>query len=133
MFDKDSWVFILSSLGGLWVVIVGGIVYFCRDIISKCLWSLAIYFTRGEFNHDNNETTPDKFLWYNEYTGNYKECYILRYSIGYIGWGFFLKDKFVYKKSNWLSWLSFSNNRFPMPLNVDKTEPESILKVLQRR
>lgn len=115
------------------LIMMGGITFFVKGIIEKLLWSIIIYFFRGEFNYDNNENTPDRFLKYNESTNSFRECYITEYSLLGVRWGFFYRGKYVSKLTFWLKWAEKRESRFPMPTPVDCESPEGILRLIKTR
>ncbi len=110
-----------------------GVALFCQELIKKLLQSILIYMTRGEFNQDNNETTPDEFNLLNPNTGAFTRCYIVQYNLLDVRWGFFVKEGFVYKKSSWLSWASFKDNRFPVPICLKENDVDGLLDILKNK
>lgn len=115
------------------LIMMGGITFFIKGIIEKILWSIAIYFFRGEFNEDNNEKTPDRFLKYNSATNTFRECYITHYGLAGVRWGFFYKGGYVSKLTFWLKWADERETRFPLPVPVDCEGEEGILKLIKTR
>lgn len=103
---------------------------FFKELLGKVFWSILLYWFRGEFNSDNNEATPDKFRLFNPNTGDFLNCYITRYSIFAVTWGFFNDGGYVIKKTSWLNWAGSSELRFPMPLEVKEEDLESIVKLV---
>jgi len=115
------------------LIVMGGITFFVKGVIEKVLWSVSIYFFRGEFNYDNNEKTPDKFLKYNNSTNTFRECFITEYTLTGVRWGFFYKGMYVSKLTFWLKWADGRESRFPMPVPVDCQTTEGILKLIKTR
>lgn len=115
-----------------WLIIGAGVGLFFRDLISKFAWSIFFYLTRGEFNYDNDESTPDRFLLLNPYKGTFTECWIVNYTLFGVGWGFFTKGGLVYKKSDWISWISFKHLRFPYPIDIEQSEINSVLSIISK-
>lgn len=102
------------------ILVMAGAALFFRELISKCAWSFVLFLGRGEFNPDGDENTPDQFDLLNPCTDSWRRCYITRYHTVGVTWGFFRKDKYVEKTSNWLDWASFRGNRFPIPNGIDQ-------------
>lgn len=114
------------------LIIIGGIAVFLKGLIEKVLWSLVVYMNRGELNHDNDESTIDKFLHLNPNTGRSSTRYVVRYTLKGVHWGFFYKGKWVNKFSYWLDWAGDRESRFPWPIDTDDISEGSVLSLLKR-
>ena len=98
------------------VLTITGVALFLRELVVKCCWAFVLFLCRGEFNRDDDESTPDEFYLLNPYTDSWTHCYIFWYQPRGVRWGFMVPDMgMVYKTSNWLDWASFRGNRFPVP------------------
>lgn len=112
--ESFNWQLII--VGSITAAIIAVNTDFCKSVI----WSMILYLNRGEFNEDGADT-PDKFLLFNPQTGSFSQCYITKYTLSGVHWGFFHPiDKennmgYVSKKMYWLHWAATRNNRFPMP------------------
>lgn len=125
-------------MNDLKVIIWGGIIFFFKDLIGKLLWSVAIYMCRGELNHDNDESTFDKYLHFNPNTGIFSVKYVTKYTISGIHTGFFTdicgKKMWVQKFYFWLDWAEDRGNRFAWPIEIEEGQTdEQILNLLKRR
>lgn len=114
-------------------ILIAGIVFFMKSLVEKALWSMALYLCRGEFNDDNNESTPDPFLHLNVNTGKFLKCYITKYTILGVHWGFFYNGGYVSKFSFWGDWSSDRANRFPIPVKADPEDEESMVQIFKGR
>lgn len=115
------------------LLITGAVAYFIKDLIAKILWSLLLYLTRDDLNHDNDKYTPDKFLRQNPYTDSISERYIIKYTIAGVHWGFFHNDRWVHKFSFWLDWAEDRENRYPIGIKTDRISEETIVKLMRNR
>lgn len=115
------------------VLIIGGAVFFFKDLVAKFIWSLILFIYRDDFNHDKDSDTPDKFLHYNSAVDKFSERYILRYAPLGVHWGFFLNGAFVQKFSFWLDWADDRENRFPCPIELLDKDEEHFVKILKKR
>jgi hypothetical protein len=115
------------------LIVIGGTALFCKDLVGKILWSIILYLYREELNHDNDPTTPDKYLHYNKDVDKFTERYILRYAPHGVHWGFFLDGAFIQKFSFWLDWADDRSNRFPCPIEMKNEDQEYFVKILKKR
>ena len=115
------------------VLLIGAVALFFKSLVEKALWSIALYLCRGEFNHDNNESTPDAFLHFNPNTGKFQKCYITKYTLLGVHWGFFHDGGYVSKFYFWADWASDKTNRFPIPIKVDSQNEASLVKFIKGR
>lgn len=127
----------MEEIKQFWLLVIGVFVVIFQDVGRKTFWSLAAYFGRGEFNDDNRESTPDKFLLLNPSTGTFQKCYITKYTLTGVQWGFYYEKDglkgLILKKTFWLSWAGSRDNRFPMPIHIEKDDIQSMLEIIQRR
>jgi hypothetical protein len=103
------------------------------DTLVNLFWSVVSYLKRGEYNTDDNESTVDRFLKVNANSDGFTECYITRYRFWGVEWGFCYNGGYVAKKSNWLTWAAFRNDRFPMQLNYKSNDLQSLLNILMKK
>ena len=116
----------------IYLIIIGGVVLFLQGLIGKILWSIVLFINRGELNHDNNESTPDKFLHVNPNTDRFTTRYVIKYTLKGVHWGFFYKGKWVGKFSFWLDWADDRKNRFPWPIDIEDVQSEqAVLSLLK--
>jgi len=114
------------------LIVLAAFGYFVKDVIIKSLWSIVLYMNRGEFNFDGIEDTVDRFDHHHPTTGQVKRCYIFKYGVWKIKWGFKQDGGWVIKKSFWLEWASWSKERFPVPIKIDSDDIESIIEIINR-
>ena len=120
------------------IIIWGGIVFFFKDLFGKMIWSFVIYLCRGELNHDNDESTFDKYLHFNKETAAFYIKYVTKYTLLGVHVGFFTdiegQRMWVQKFYFWLDWADDRTNRFPWPIEMDENQTdEQILNLLKRR
>lgn len=114
--------------------IAAAVVAVNTDVCKFVIWSMILYLNRGEFNTDGNWDTPDKFLLFSPETGSFLQCYITKYTLSGVYWGFFhpVDNKggmgYVSKKTYWLHWAATRDNRFPMP-QADIENEEELFRV----
>jgi len=107
--------------------IIIGVALFFQDLIRKACWSLMLYLARGEFNHDGCEETVDKFDHHNPNTGSIRRCYIFKYGLFKVKWGFYIEGEgMVIKNQLWTEWASWSKERFPLPIQFDNDDIDEI-------